>query len=541
MTADIVVVGAGLAGALATARFAEAGLDVHCLEQGGWPDYSTPVHPLDHDPATAQVWARAPHQRQLAGDYPIDAADSPIEPLLWNGVGGSTVLYLAKWHRMLPDDFRVRTADGVAVDWPFGYDELEPHYTEAERQLGVSGLAGDPAYPPGGAPPHLPLPMRGFGARVADGMDSLGWDWWPSASAVFPRETAASLPYAGLGDARDLGTTASGDRRTVKASTDVTHWPGAIAAGATLTTHARVRRILVSGGGPGSGPGRGARATGVEYTDADGRIRTIHARHVVLCANGIGTPRLLLASAPGGLANSSGLVGRSLMLHPLAAIAGVFDDPVEGCASPLGAQLQSTHFYATDPARGFVRGAKWGLQPAGGPAAHLLSYPWTSDGGRRWGEDFAATLRARLDRSAMFSIVSEDLPDPANRVELDPARRDGSGVPGVRIRYRLDGNSTRLLRFHLDRAAEALRASGAHTVVEDPCVRMSGWHLMGTARMSEDPAQSVTDPWGTCHDIPNLHVFDSSTWPTSSGFNPAATQAALALRSAENLLQQASW
>lgn len=531
---DVLIVGAGLAGGMTAAVLAERGLDVHCLEQGDWPDYSAPVHPLAFDPETHRRWPRLPNERNSSADYPLTAEDSPIDPLMWNGVGGSTVLYLAKWHRMLPGDFRVRSSDGVGADWPFGYQELEPWYTEAEAQLGVSGLAGDPAYPPGGAPPYPPLPLRDFGRRMAHALDSLGWDWWPGASAVFPRESAASLPYSAAASGHDLGAVSTGRRATVKASADVSHWPGALRAGARLTTGAQVRRLLLSRG----------RADGVEYCDAQGRIRTMRAKQVILCANGIGTARLLLASgdtaSDRGAANSSGMVGRNLMLHPLAAAVGVFAEEVDGAVSPLGAQLQSTHFYETDPGRGFVRGAKWGLQPAGGPEAHLFSYPWTSDPGR-WGAGFAATMRERLGHSAMWSIVSEDLPSPENRVLLDPRVRDRAGGPGVRVRYRQDGNSRRLLAFHLARACESLRAAGAHTVLQEPLVRASGWHLMGTARMGEDPRTSVTDPWGRCHDVPNLHIFDSSTWPTSSGFNPAATQAAMALRSSAHFLSEESW
>ncbi|WP_035281899.1 GMC oxidoreductase [Brevibacterium album] len=532
---DVLIIGAGLSGAMTATALAGHGFDVHCLEQGSWPDYGKPVHPLEFDPETHRRWTRVPGERGSAGDYPIDASASPVEPLMWNGVGGSTVLYLAKWHRMLPSDFRVRSLDGVGEDWPFGYEELAPHYAEAERQLGVSGLAGDPAYPPADPPPHPPLPLRDFGRRVAHGLDSLGWDWWPGASAVFPRENAARLPHSAPAAGEALGATNTGLRRTVKASTDVTHWPGALRAGVGLTTGAQVRRLLFEGG----------RVAGVEYCAADGRLRTMRAEHVILCANGIGTSRLLLASDAGagrdaGAANSSGLVGRNLMLHPLAAVAGVFDEEVDGAVSPLGTQLQSTHFYETDRRRGFVRGAKWGLQPAGGPESHLFSYPWTADP-RRWGRDFSTTMRERLGRSAMWSIVSEDLPDPANRVVLDPRRRDRAGTPGVRVEYRQDGNSKRLLAFHIERAAEALRAAGVRTVLADPLVRASGWHLMGTARMGEDPDTSVVDPWGRSHDVPNLHVFDSSAWPTSSGFNPAATQAAMALRSSAHFLAEESW
>ena len=75
-------------------------------------------------------------------------------------------------------------------------------------------------------------------------------------------------------------------------------------------------------------------------------------------------------------------------------------------------------------------------------------------------------------------------------------------------------------------------------VVVAPQIRETGWHLLGTARMGDDPATSVVDRWGRCHDVPNLFIFDGSIWPTSSGMNPTATIAALALRSAEHLVDE---
>ena len=75
-----------------------------------------------------------------------------------NAVGGSTIHYTAIWTRMHPADFKVRTVDGVAEDWPISYAELQPHFEAVDAEIGASGLAGDPAYPPGA---ELPLPHSG--------------------------------------------------------------------------------------------------------------------------------------------------------------------------------------------------------------------------------------------------------------------------------------------------------------------------------------------------------------------------------------------
>jgi choline dehydrogenase-like flavoprotein len=138
----------------------------------------------------------------------------------------------------------------------------------------------------------------------------------------------------------------------------------------------------------------------------------------------------------------------------------------------------------------------------------------------------------------MWGIIAEDLPEAGNRVELDPVRKDSDGLPAAKLIYRMSENSRRLLKFHLERAAESLRAAGAYETVTAPLIRETGWHLLGTAKMGADPTSSVVDAWGRCHDVPNLFIFDGSIWPTSSGMNPTATIAALALRCAEHLVEQ---
>lgn len=524
---DVIIVGAGLSGGITAATLSAAGLKVVCLEQGVWPDYSQARADFpDYEVTADRYWARDPNVRTAIADYPVDDADSDIAALMWNGVGGSTVLYSAKWHRMTPSDFRVRSHDGVADDWPLTYEELEPFYIEAERQLGVSGLAGDPAYPAGEGPPNPPVPIRPSGRRMAKAMNELGWHWWPGSNAISTRE------YRGLKPCRQHGTCMTGCPERAKASTDITHWPRAIALGADLRTHARVSCVVVERG----------RAAGCVYIDERGVEREVRARAVIICANGIGTPRLLLMSAnaqyPDGLANSSGLLGRRLMMHPFGAVAGIFDEDLRTAAGSWGQQIQSMQFYESDPDRGFVRGAKWGLQPTGGPLGLTRSYPWSQSPVAMWYGDFHDTLKRRLGHAPMWSLVAEDLPDERNVVSLSDRLVDSDGLAAAKTTYKVDENSKAMMAFHADRAAESFEAAGAVETVIGPHVRSSGWHMMGTARMGDDPATSVTDRYGRCHDIPNLYVFDSSTWVTSGGVNPAATQAALALWSSAHFLDE---
>jgi choline dehydrogenase-like flavoprotein len=166
------------------------------------------------------------------------------------------------------------------------------------------------------------------------------------------------------------------------------------------------------------------------------------------------------------------------------------------------------------------------------------SYPWGDNA--IWGAGFHAGIRKRLGHSAMWGIIAEDLPDEENRVILDPMLTDADGIPAPKIIYRMSENSRRLLEFHLARARESLEAAGAYETVVAPLIRETGWHLLGTAKMGDDPATSVVDAWGRTHDIPNLFIFDGSIWPTSSGMNPTATIAAMSLRCTDQLVRERS-
>src|SRR5712692_2357784 len=130
----VLIVGAGASGAGAARRLAEERFDVVCLEQGGWPDYTKARAPYpDYELTSGRDWGWDPNARSSHADYPVDDSESDITALMWNGVGGGTVVFAAHWQRNLPSDFRVRTLDGVADDWPFTYEDLEPYYVRAER------------------------------------------------------------------------------------------------------------------------------------------------------------------------------------------------------------------------------------------------------------------------------------------------------------------------------------------------------------------------------------------------------------------------
>jgi choline dehydrogenase-like flavoprotein len=519
---DVLVVGAGPAGALAACVLAQAGFAVLCLEQGEWPEAAGyPGTRPEWELVAGKQWHPDPNVRGLAADYPIDGGNSQLRSInMFSGVGGSTILYAAHWMRMVPSDFRVRTLDGAADDWPLSYQTLQPYYEAIEQMLGVSGRAGDPAYPPGAGPPLPPLPVSPLGRRVAAGMNTLGWHWWPGSNAIASRKLGRLNPCAGY------GTCLTGCPNDSKASFDIVIWPEAIRAGARLITGARVSEITVSPAGL---------ATGAVYIDRAGVRRRQTADVVVLAGNAVGNARLLLLSTsarfPDGLANSSGLIGRRLMTHPFTTVIGLFDEPGLGRQGPNGQFLYSLEFYETDESRGFVRGAKWGLLPGPGPVATAVSAMTGTDAA---GGPHAAVAET-VGRSVQWGIIAEDLPDERNRVALHGSLTDSDGIPGVQITVADDENVLRNISFQAARAEESLLAAGATRVVRPP-MPASRSHCLGTTVMGQDPRTSVADEFGRAHDVPNLFLFGGGLFPTASAMNPTATLCALALRSAEHMI-----
>ena len=163
--ADVVVVGSGAAGAALTWRLSRHGAKVVCLEQGDWVSRDA----LPSSQREVETFLRrgrssfSPNTRRLPQDYPVATEGiSPAQILMFNGVGGTTIHWEGHFPRFHPADFRVRSLDGVAADWPLRYEDLEPYYDLNDRMMGVSGLAGDPANPPRAA---RPFPAMGLGER----------------------------------------------------------------------------------------------------------------------------------------------------------------------------------------------------------------------------------------------------------------------------------------------------------------------------------------------------------------------------------------
>lgn len=522
---DVLVVGSGPSGAVVSHTAAAAGLRVRVLEQGDWVNASDfPANHPEWELLIQHDWAHDPNVRRLPSDYPVDVSESDMWPVMFNAVGGSSIYYGAEWPRLLPSDFRVKTVDGVADDWPISYNDLKPYHDEVDTFIGVAGVDGDPAYPAGLNYPMPPHPIGKAGVKAASAANKLGWHWWPGTNAI------ASQKFKTLDQCGRWGTCEWGCPQGAKASFDLVYLPQAIQMGADVVTGARVRRIVTDDGGL---------AAGAEYIDRAGTVRFQAARAVVVCANGIGTPRLLLMSAndqhPDGLANSSGLVGRNLMLHPNSTAMGFYDEPLESWRGPAGQLIHSMEFYETDRSRGCVRGAKMHVMPTPGPLNAIEAHRQL-DFDELWGPGIHDVARS-AQNAILWAALAEDLPEEHNRVTLSPNQVDSDGLPAPKVEYRISDNTRALLKFTVDRMVELHRAAGATRILTQEIWVDQPGHLLGTARMGDDPKRSVVDSYGKSHDVDNLYIADGSIFVTGGSANPTCTITALALRVGKKLVE----
>ena len=440
-------------------------------------------------------------------------------------VGGGTVQYDGDSPRVQQADLdflsRFGAVDGAqVVDWPITYEEMAPYFDEAEKLIGIQGRAGvNPFEEPRGAYP-MPPGYEPKGATVLiRGAERLGYHPHPMPMAV------NSTYYRGRPACVNCGFCAFGCPVNAKGSTAVTAVHDALRTGnLTLLTECFALRIETDGSG--------RRATGVRYIDPDGAEQVVTADHVILAANAIETPRLLLLSAgpshPDGLGNASGLVGRCLMFHIVFSAIGIFDEEIRTYRGRVVTHALAD-FTQLDGTVDWIRGGYTELGGSIHPVEEGIRYP-------RPMHHALMTQGTFLRKITNVTMIGEDVPVSGNRVDLDPSVRDVYGRPVARVTYARHPRDQAVVDRYMPKLEEIARESGANSVmrfdfhVEDGIPDTK--HILGSTRMGTDPATSVTDPWGRLHDVDNVWIADGGLFPTSTAFNPTLTQQALAWRTA---------
>jgi len=524
LTADVIIVGSGVAGALLAAKLAESGVKVAILEAGAtvdraeavetywkaaikvpecpYPPVPEAMHPLSND---RDFWYRQSGPEKFASTY-------------IKVVGGTTWHWLGTCLRFVPSDFRMKTTFGKAVDWPIAYDELEPFYSEAENEIGVAGDSDETL----GSPRSAPFPMPAIAPTFLDARytDALKGSQYEVRSTPQGRNSVwRDERMACCGNASCIPIC------PVQAKYDATvHVARAVAAGATLYEKTTAVAVDVAAD---------RTIAGVRFKRWDGSEGVATGKVFVIAAHAIEGPRLLLASrseaTPNGVANSSDQLGRNLMDHPTQLSWALAPKPLYPYRGPLSTSgIENLRDGAFRSERGAFRieigndGWSW---PTGAPITTARDL---AEKGLR-GAALVDALRDQSSREIRLASLVEQLPDPDNRVTLDESERDVYGVPLPRLNYRLDDYVTAGFAASVTAHDDIFKRLGATQVSHAPNFNGAG-HIMGTARMGDDPKHSVVDRDLRSHDHRNLFVLGSAVFPTSATANPTLTIAALSLR-----------
>lgn len=531
---DVCVVGSGAGGAPVALACAEAGMRVVVLEKGPWYRQKDLLH--DEIAVVRRNFfvpfvADEPH---LVRTKVTEAAEQSTFGWISCCVGGGTVHWAGYAMRFSPDDFRRKTLTGgmdgtTLADWPITYDELEPWYEKAEREIGVAGVLGaSPFDPPRKSDYPLPPLVEHPVAKLVDEAGR------KSGVTPFPTPRALlSRPYQGRSACMYCDFCASyGCEMGAKGSTADALLPRAVATGrCEVKTGCMAREVRVDERG---------RATGVVYRDADGVEQEQRARVVVLACSAVETPRLLLNSIsprfPDGLANFSGQVGKNLMLLTRSGVRA--DLQLEGRAP----ELRSRHPFVGRAIRdayasaGAITVDFLPMSPIW--AAERLS---TGEEGRTvWGKALKDRLRRYYREAKHLECegYSECLPMADNFVDVEPDVTDRHGLPVARVTFAHHYDDLERSTKLADVGRQLFEAMGADAI-DDP---MSGGTFdvlqSGTCRMGDDPSTSVLDKRCRTHDVSNLYVTDGSVFPTSGAVPPTLTIMANAFRVANGIVER---
>jgi gluconate 2-dehydrogenase alpha chain len=473
------------------------------------------------------------------------AADVNVLP---KTVGGAAVHADMKYPRFNSVDFRLASElerkgvryDGASfADWPLTYEELEPFYEEAERICGVQGQAGaDPFASPRRSDYPMPPGVPMYVAEVLSaGARARGYTPFPYPAAQNSRF------YRGRPPCNDCGFCSGyGCPNNSKGSPAVTALREALLSGrCQVRYNCHVTRLLHE---------NGRRVIGVEYIDDAGALHRAQADVYFLAASAIESARLCLLSEPGGLGNSSGLVGRFLMFHFQNIAVGIYRQRLHGergrsvthgISDLRGVLPGGNEIDPEAPLGGIVEfgtnsGAISGAQAAV-QALELARLQSLS------GVTLKRLLRANVFQGHIAVLIQqgEDAPYFANRVDLDERLRDVFGQPVPRVTYRTGALERAARQYYGSRLVEIHRAAGAeYGFLAPPDSPPTTRHVLGTLRMGSDPSSSVCDSRQRFHDVENLYAADGSVFVTSSGYNPTLTIIALAIRAAAFLVSPSS-
>lgn len=536
---DCIVIGSGPGGAPFAWRLASKGMRVLILEAG------ERYNPYKDYALNKNDWETKgfPHRRRIKLTFgKSQSLDEKYKHLKsWNkasgkfnplgerryleyqhvvGVGGTTLHFQGEAHRLHPSAFRMKSLFGVAEDWPIGYKDLEPYYTEVEKIVGVAG----PKEIPGrsrSAPYPLPPHKLSYASQVLDkGCKQMGLELLPNSVAIL------SHSYRDAPPCNYCNGCVWGCPRKDKGTVDVTFIPLAEKTGrCEILTNAFARGIEVE-----KKDGI-KRAKGVFYYGRDGKEYFVEGDFIAVACGAVETPRLLLNSG----INENGIVGKNFMETVFYQVVAFHPDRLD---SYRGIPIDSViwKWNEPNPKLGFKGGFR--LFPMAGSATGPVNYALRFHEG--WGEEYVKEVEKWFGHAIGTGGIGEFLPNDDTFITVSENVKDEYGVPVAMIQSFLGESELRILDSMAKTSKEILRASGANDIVEEFSTYdfFSATHVFGTCRMGKDPEKSVVGPDLRSHEVDNLLITDASVFPSSGGGDaPSLTIEALSLRAADLLIK----
>lgn len=544
MEFDAIVVGSGITGGWAAKELTEAGLKVLMIERG-----RNIRHGQDYDTEMKAPWEmrfrgqgdRARYDREFPvqalnrhfnefteGHFVNDAenpyATAPGTDFTWfrsYQLGGRSLTWGRQAYRWSDYDFGANQRDGHGTDWPIRYADLAPWYDKVEDFIGVSGAAeGLAQLPDGRFQPPMALNAVEEHARAAIRAR------WPERCLTIGRTANLTQAKDGRSPCQYRSICARGCSFGAYFSTQSSTLPAAEKTGRlTVITDAVVEALDHD---PAT-----RRITGVRFLDTRTKTRRrATGRIVFLNAGAFNSVQILLNSAPGGLANASGVLGTHIMDHAntLSAMALMpgFEAHTSFGNRPTGVVVARYRNMEAMDGVGHTRGYSF----QGG----ALQSGWTA-GKREAG--LGAEYKAHLRPPGMWRMVlvgfADCVPRASNRLTLDRTRSDANGLPQLRVEFAFGKEEHAALAQAKADAAEMLAAAGGKVLMgfDRPGPGGTAIHEMGGARMGHDPANSVLNRWSQAHDIANLFVTDGAQMSSSACQNPSLTYMALTARACD--------
>ncbi|MBB3948509.1 choline dehydrogenase-like flavoprotein [Rhizobium skierniewicense] len=496
---DVVIIGAGVGGGAMANRLAGRGRSILMIERGprlprepdNW-SVDAVFHTLKY--ATKETWR--------------DRDGKDFNPSTYYYVGGNSKFFGAATLRFRAEDFGdLKHEAGVAPAWPVTYDEFAPYYDVAEQLMGTHGTAGmDPTEPPRSGP--MPYPAIGHEPEIAffdKKLREKGLRPFPLPIAIDYHQGGSCIRCRTCdGFACQLGAKGDAEVRLVN--------PALAKGDVDLVTEAFVHRLLTDP--------TGNRVTGIEITQA-GQTRTISADLFISSAGAINSSALLLRSANDahkrGLGNNmSDQLGRNYMAHNNTAMMAI--SPFKKNRVTFQKSMAINDYYLANSEKPYPLGNVQGL-------GKLQGGMLTANA--RWAPEWLMAIFA--ERSVDWWLMSEDLPDPENRVTLDA---DG------KIRLSYTANNLKSHNELVQVWSRHMRSLGYQLIITNKMDIKVSMHQCGTARFGNDPKTSVLDPHCKVWDVDNLYVVDASFLPSSTALNPSLTIVAQATRTADHILSQ---